>query len=234
MVVNMHDGEALVYLKPALEIMAREGHLKMPPSAQWAHLEGLIALLSPFSCVQEFLEGEKYVTISAVPFLIHAIRTKIDTVVNNADGEFENSVVVSAIAVKVKFQAEWGSGVAGTVVNEHKQRGPRNRHVGLQKGHMIAAALDPRFKKLAGIPSTEHAALWSLVASEAFAFRKRLRLLRRPAVAPSPLASSSSASSALSASTSAPKPASDVWAMFAGMDGDLVVPAPTPLRYVSG
>lgn len=113
MVVNMHDGEALVYLKPALEIMAREGHLKMPPSAQWAHLEGLIALLSPFSCVQEFLEGEKYVTISAVPFLIHAIRTKIDTVVNNADGEFENSVVVSAIAVKVKFQAEWGSGSRG-------------------------------------------------------------------------------------------------------------------------
>ena len=121
----------LVYLKPALEIMAREGQQKMLTSAQWAHLEGLIALLSPFSCVQEFLEGEKYVTISGVPFLIHAIRAKIDTVVNNADGEFEDSVVASAIAVKVKFQAEWGSGVAGTVVNEHKQRGPRNRHLGL-------------------------------------------------------------------------------------------------------
>ncbi len=146
-------------------------------------------------------------------------------------------MVASAIAVKVKFQAEWGTGVAGTVVNEHKQRGPRIRHVGLQKGHMIATAFDPRFKKLAGIPSTEHAALWSLVASEAFAFRKRLRVLQRHAVALSPLASSSSASSALatsSASTSAAKPANDVRAMFAGIDGDLVAPAPTPLWYVSG
>jgi hypothetical protein len=82
---------------------------------------------------------------------------------------------------------------------------------------MIAAALDPRFKRLAGIPSTEHAALWSLVASEALVFRKRLRALQRPAAASSSSSSSSSASSATAATAAYAAEPEVVWGLLDDM-----------------
>jgi hypothetical protein len=87
---------------------------------------------------------------------------------------------------------------------------------------MIAAALDPRFKTLAGIPTTEHASLWSLVASEALTFRKHTTAASNPVAA---LSSSSSLSSPSFMALSASSTFVGVWRFFDGMYSDSIASA---------
>jgi hypothetical protein len=50
----------------------------------------------------------------------------------------------------IKFNEEFGSGIAGTVFTDHIHGGPSRRLKGFQLKIMIAAALDPRTKSLVG------------------------------------------------------------------------------------
>jgi hypothetical protein len=60
--------------------------------------------------------------------------------------------------VLASFNTHWGSGG----LEERKTRGPRNRQVGLQTAHILAAALDPRTKSLKlCIPKEYHDDVWT-------------------------------------------------------------------------
>ncbi len=117
---------------------------------QWKVIEALCALLRPFMIIQKFLEGQKYVTVSLIPYLIHKIRVHLET-----------SIIAPNIVPEVEellqsmlndFNIRWGSGLPGSVFDEHKTLGPKRRRKGLPLLTMQAAALDPRTKGMVGIP----------------------------------------------------------------------------------
>lgn len=65
--------QRLLYLRPYLNIMITRNQLTRTTNltdAQWAIVQDIVHLLEPFMVVQKQLEGEKYVTISLVPYLI--------------------------------------------------------------------------------------------------------------------------------------------------------------------
>ena len=65
--------QRLIYLRPYMNIMVTNGHLSattMLTDPQWSIVQDIVHLLEPFMVVQKQLEGEKYVTISLVPYLI--------------------------------------------------------------------------------------------------------------------------------------------------------------------
>jgi len=115
---------------------------------EWAEVKVLDALLEPFMGIQKFLEGS-YVTIAHVPSVVIAMRN----ILNNFPVNDDTENVLSKM--KMQFNQRWGSGVEGSVWREHFTRGPRNIRKGIPKVVLLAAAVDPRFKHLNGIPSAD-------------------------------------------------------------------------------
>lgn len=62
--------ESMIYLKPYMSSMVREG-LLLPTinlsTEQWMIVEDVCVILAPFKHVQQVMEGEKYVTGSLIP-----------------------------------------------------------------------------------------------------------------------------------------------------------------------
>ncbi len=66
--------KCLQCLKDVLTIMALEGDLRVTLSdAQWTIVKDITVLLQPFMIAQKLLEGESYVTISLIPFILYKI-----------------------------------------------------------------------------------------------------------------------------------------------------------------
>jgi len=131
---------------------------------QWDIIEQLTTILQPFMIAQQMLECEKYVSISIIPFLIAEIRRSLEVVVN------ENQVHASCVTVAKQmlkdFNDRWGSGMVGTVWTENSTRTKGNRQKGIPQLTLMAAALDPRFKSLVGIPTLEHGRIWTAIEEE--------------------------------------------------------------------
>ena len=130
--------------------------------------------------VQKFLEGEKYVTISFVPFFISKIRSGLQEIIHNHDDANTELSISLAREMLASLNESFGSGEPGTVVNEHKTLGHMRRQKGLQPAHFISAFLDPRFKSLKGIPTIEHASIVDMVREECLT---RMQLARAAAAA---------------------------------------------------
>ena len=134
--------ERLLKLKDALKLLYSTHKVKKRLSAaEWEVLEHVSTLLKPFMCVQKALEGEKYVTISLVPFLLAQLRTKLQAVPKN-----------SPIAA-----------VSATMLTQFNQRFGDGSIESLPVKMAIAAALDPRTKQLQGIDTAEHSVVWAQV-----------------------------------------------------------------------
>lgn len=116
--------------------------------SDWIYFEDLTVVLKPFMELQKFLEGEKYVTISFVLYLITSIRNKLNTIANHYTdiGQVDHSICVTTNALINKFNDEFGNG--NNIIDEIDLKGPRNRPKGLSKYHIISCLLDPRFKVL--------------------------------------------------------------------------------------
>lgn len=160
---NMCD--RLVLLKPFFALMETLHGLKCNLTAvQWDIIEQLTTILQPFMIAQQMLECEKYVSISIIPFLIAEIRRSLEVVVN------ENQVHASCVTVAKQmlkdFNDRWGSGMVGTVWTENSTRTKGNRQKGIPQLTLMAAALDPRFKSLVGIPTLEHGRIWTAIEEE--------------------------------------------------------------------
>jgi hypothetical protein len=151
----------LLELKQYIELMRAQDNINpslMLSETQWTVIKEVTKLLEPFMVVQQMMEGEKYVTISLVPYLVWKVRDHLQRIDTADEGE-DISEHVRTVTKKMleDFNARWGTGVEGTVFNDHLTQGnDRNRVKGLTKLQMFAAFLDPRMKKLSPfIPSQD-------------------------------------------------------------------------------
>lgn len=119
--------------------------------------------------MQQFMEGE-HVTTSFVPYLVSFIRSHLNTMCKTYAPENEVlldlkastklSVFECVARMRNIFEDRWGSGEPGSVYSEHLTRGYRQIRKGLPKITMLAAAIDPRTKKLKGIPPDDRKSVW--------------------------------------------------------------------------
>jgi hypothetical protein len=119
-------------------------------------LKDVRILLHPMSKVQKLLEGEKYPTLSLVPFCIFYIR-KCLTKATVPNKLFEP---VTRLGLKMlkDFNTRYGDGR----VNYHNPVliGRNNRYVSLHPYHVFSSFLDPRFHHLDCVNAREVEPVW--------------------------------------------------------------------------
>jgi hypothetical protein len=93
---------------------------------------------------QKLLEGENYVTVSFIPFLISSIRRGLQAVL--ADPSSSDQIITLVTKMLDVFDKHWGSGDDGTVATEHQSTGPNRRPKGVPLLTLLASLVDPRFK----------------------------------------------------------------------------------------
>ena len=126
----------LLQLKRALQSLHRDELLDIGlTEAQWTILAMLEKVLRPFMQVQKALEGDKYVSLSLVPYLLSTLRANLQAVATP-----ESAVKQIAIQMLTEFNQRFGSGEVET----------------LPVKMVLAAALDPRTKALIGIRPAQH------------------------------------------------------------------------------
>jgi len=158
--------EHLVRMKNILLVMHLEGDLRLTLSKeQWAIVADLTALLKPFMIAQRLLEGQSYITISLIPFIIYKIRSGLTSINNNFDASPHVRSVT--LAMLHKFAEEFGSGEEHSVSTDHTVEGNRQRVKGIPKLVLMAALLDPRTKSAIGIPVVDRDIVWQLIADDA-------------------------------------------------------------------
>jgi hypothetical protein len=110
--------EQLIHLHPYFSLIEAEGQLdKNLTDMQWQIVRDTAALLPPFMCTQRLLEGESYVSISMIAFMIWKIRRGLLDAIESP----QRSKYVKQLAIKMnnKYEEQWGCGTPGTVAIEH-------------------------------------------------------------------------------------------------------------------
>jgi hypothetical protein len=155
----------LLRLKHVLTIMTLEGDLRVSlTDAQWAIVKDETILLKPFMIAQKLLEGESYVTVSLIPFMLYKNRSSLEQANSNPSSSHQ---VVSVFAVMLqKFEEEFGSGVEHTITTDHLLEGNHWQSVGIPKIVLIAMCLDPRTKSAIGIPNADRELIWQYLEND--------------------------------------------------------------------
>lgn len=117
--------------------------------AEWDTLLEIEEVLEPFMVVQRVLEGQKYVTLSFVAFVISTIRKKVTEMVTNARSDAVKALCREMLVHPVHgLNTYWGSGETDTLFDENNALGRGNRQKGSPTNTLLAQALDPRSKNL--------------------------------------------------------------------------------------
>ena len=116
---------------------------------QWKIVEAQVKVLEPFMLIQKVLEGQKYVNVSLIPYLLYKVRAHLDKSI--AEPGVLPSIQVLLEAIRTDLETRWGTGLPGSVFDEHKTLGFRRRRKGIPLLTMQAAALDPRTKGMVGL-----------------------------------------------------------------------------------
>lgn len=139
-------------LIPYLEILILKKHMirsEMPTDDDIKELKELKILLEPFMIVQRVMEGQKYVTLSLVPYLVSEIRQMLEKVADDSESAAIRALAIKMLTDKVNgLNTYYGSGLAGTIMGENQVLGRRNRQKGFPIKTLMAAFLDPRTKDL--------------------------------------------------------------------------------------
>jgi hypothetical protein len=158
--------ERLLRLKNILGVMHLDGDIRLSLSeAQWTVIHNMTVLLKPFMVAQKLLEGESYVTISLIPYILYKIRSGLTSAIN--DPASSAQVCRTATAMLQKFSEEFGSGVEDTVAVDYMTEGNRRRSKGIPKLVLLSVFLDPRTKSAIGIPPADREVIWQLLEVEA-------------------------------------------------------------------
>jgi hypothetical protein len=115
--------EHLLQLKPYFTLMEAEGNLDCNLNArQWVIIKETCLILKPFMFAQKTFEGETYVTISMVPYVLYRIRSLL----LEARNTLNISIQVANLIQKMTnaFELHWGCGEPGTVSREYLTEGP--------------------------------------------------------------------------------------------------------------
>jgi hypothetical protein len=110
--------DRLLRLRNVLTVMHLEGDIRLSlTEAQWTVVQDLTILLKPFMVAQKLLEGESYVTISLIPYMIYKIRKGL-TAANTNPGSSAQVQSITTLMIR-KFEEEFGSGQENTIATEH-------------------------------------------------------------------------------------------------------------------
>ena len=142
----------------AEEILDASMNLK---ATEWAIITEIESMLEPFMVIQRVLEGQKYVTSSLVPFLIYSTRENLRNLAADATLDIVRELATQMLQDPVNgIYGYWGRGEPNTIFEENNTLGRGSRQKGLPQVTLIAAALDPRTKKLKGIGKEDKDKIW--------------------------------------------------------------------------
>lgn len=72
------------------------------------------------------LEGQKYVNISLIPYLVFKVRNHLQNSIAEYSAAGQNLSILELLKkMRVDFQERWGMGNPGSVFSEHEQEGYR-------------------------------------------------------------------------------------------------------------
>jgi hypothetical protein len=149
----------LLELTPTINALIDSNLVNTTPltSHQEQVLREVEHLLTPIQKAQERLEGDKYPTISTVPFFVWKLRKHLKEHITEPDCL---SLTPSTRHLANKMYTDYVNnryGDGSNVFNENYKLGNLQRYVSIHKIALVAAFLDPRFKNLKPfLPEAEH------------------------------------------------------------------------------
>mmetsp|Transcript_12832 Transcript_12832/g.25980 ORF Transcript_12832/g.25980 Transcript_12832/m.25980 type:complete len:754 (-) Transcript_12832:39-2300(-) len=142
--------DRLLLLTPSIDALVASGQVKVSAltPTQKKVLNEIKDLLSPFASAQKKLEGDKYPTVSMVPYLVWKIRKHLKARAEPIDeGQITSSTrQLSQIMYRDFVENRYGDG--STVFHDEYVLGNLQRYISLNKIVLVASFLDPRFKSL--------------------------------------------------------------------------------------
>jgi hypothetical protein len=129
-------------LRNILTVMHLDGDMRLfLTEAQWTVVMDLTVLLRPFMIAQRLLEGQSFVTISLIPYMLYKIRSGL----MSANTDLSSSLHVQSISTQmiVKVNEEFGTGEENKVAMDHTAAGNRHPGKGIRKRVLLAMCLDP-------------------------------------------------------------------------------------------
>ena len=154
----------LRYLRKAISVLIvnEDVAAKNLTADQYKVLYEVESLLKPTAIAQELLEGDKYPTISLVPYYLQQIRGQYEAMVDPIDGSIPTpSSSHLARVLLADFEKRYLPRMEPMFSTDIRR--VSGRYVGMQSQTVIASALDPRTKSLLPFPPAEHAAIWEEV-----------------------------------------------------------------------
>jgi zinc finger BED domain-containing protein 1 (E3 SUMO-protein ligase ZBED1) len=155
-------------LTPTIDALIASGQVNTTPltPSQKQVLVEVEKLLEPVKVAQTKLEGDKYPTISFVPFFIWKLR---GTLKSHADGDDSFKVSTSTTHLARRMYNDFVSnryGDGSEVYHDNYVLGNLQRYISLHRIVLVATFLDPRFKKLTPfVPESEHGKVHQYVLS---------------------------------------------------------------------
>ena len=103
--------ERLVVLKLYIQLLV--GSNKQIPNlttAQWNIIESQVAVLEPFMHIQKMIEGQKYVNISLIPYLVFKVRKHLVTSIASYSAAGQSPSILALLKkMLVDFNDRWYS-----------------------------------------------------------------------------------------------------------------------------
>ncbi len=142
-------------------------------------VEDTCVILKPFMFAQKTFEGEAYVTISMVPYVLYRIRSLLEDARNDPN----TSIQVANLTQKMvnAFELHWRCREPGTVASEHLTEGPNRRPWGIPLITLLSSLLDPRFKVGLRLSQPDKDYLWSCILHQMVSLDRNQRADRRVA-----------------------------------------------------
>jgi hypothetical protein len=129
--------------------------------SQWVIIAYTCTLLKPFMFAQMTFEGETYVTISMIPYILYRIRSLFQQAREAPNILLYITNLLRRMANA--FELHWRSGEPGTVSREHLTEGPNRRPQGMPLITLLASLLDSRFKVCPGLAQQDLDNVWAVI-----------------------------------------------------------------------
>jgi hypothetical protein len=104
----------------------------------------ILHILKPLQSAQHALEGDKYVSISLVPYVIHQLQIELETCLGAANPNTQSDLISLLEKMIDDFNSRWGEEMR---YSYETRCSDRNRQVGIHAYSYWAMVLDPRTKK---------------------------------------------------------------------------------------
>ena len=135
-------------------------------------LEEVEKLLCPMALAQRYLEGQKYATVSLIPYSLWKIRNALSSM-KDSQNITPSAKYIAGILYDDFCDKHYGDG--NKVFYDEVSIGRMNRYISLDPVVLLATALDPRMKTLSPfIPNCDHWSIWDKLSKVLVEFFKSI------------------------------------------------------------